>query len=247
MRLIRLAWSIELLARVETDDFLCAEKSALDRPEAGVAGDIQDPLAFELPARRLQQPRHEMPESLQGPFGAVRERVLENVANREVQAALETVGVVPEWILREVSADLLVGRTARLAGQRPDGSGGRPRAPAVPGDHAQVLLRPPHPPQPFDGVRRHRQELSRLRVTCRSWGCKLLCSLRPVKRAGAARDRERPILSALSRRPARCGWPGRSGLQGSLALGACVRAGSGVASPSARREAHGSSARLTPR
>jgi len=70
----------------------------------------------------------------------------------------------------------------------------------------------PHPPQPFDGVRRHHQELSRPSSDLSVVGVQatVLAEARQARRCGAIAGGRSSRLSAGDR--PRCGWLGRSGL-----------------------------------
>ena len=59
----------ELRARVEAHDLLGAEEGALERPEPGVAGDVEHAPAAEVPSGGLQEPRHEVAKPLERPVG----------------------------------------------------------------------------------------------------------------------------------------------------------------------------------
>src|SRR5215212_4337408 len=84
----------ELRPGIESDH-VRAEERALQGPESGVAGDVENALPPQRSAMRLHEVRHEMPESLKGPVWIIRIQTRIRVRAAERQTAFELVRIMP--------------------------------------------------------------------------------------------------------------------------------------------------------
>lgn len=114
----------ELRTGIEADDLGRAEERALDRPEAGVAGDVEDAPARQRPARGCDEGGHEVGEALQGMIQGAR-RGAATIADVDADARIEAKGVVPLGKRVEPLLQGGCGPAVAADGQRPDGWDGR--------------------------------------------------------------------------------------------------------------------------